>query len=322
MAKAIATEDALRGILAIREAPERHDLKRDLAPFLKHRSNHVIAGAAATAERLEAVALAGELVDAFISLMGDPAKRDPGCKALFAIAKALAAMDQAAARVYFLGIKHVQMEPSFGPPVDAAAELRGLCAQGLARMLHPDTLQECVTLLADREPAARAGAVRAIAAYGAAEGALLLRLKALLGDKDEQITAECFSALLRLAPAPSLEFVASFLRHPADPVAQAAALALGESHLAAAFPQLRKAWEQTAQAERRQGLLMAIALLRLDESVDFLLARMSEDSARAATDALRALAMYSRDEKIGVRVQSIVAERTELRDAFEREFQR
>src|SRR5690348_3603391 len=114
MAKAIATEDALRAILAIREAPEKYDLKRDLAPFLKHRSNHVVAGAVATAERLEAVALVGELVDAFISLMSDAAKRDPGCKALLAIAKALAAMDQATARVYFLGIKHRQMEPSFG----------------------------------------------------------------------------------------------------------------------------------------------------------------------------------------------------------------
>lgn len=322
MAKAIATEDALRAILAIREAPQKHDLKRDLAPFLKHRSNHVVAGAASTAERLEAVALAGELVEAFLSLMGDPARRDPGCKALLAIAKALAAMDQATARVYFLGIKHVQMEPSFGPPVDAAAELRGVCAQGLARMQHPDALQECVTLLADCEPAARAGAVRAIAVYGAAEGALLLRLKALVGDQDEQITSECFSALLRLAPAPSLEFVASFLPHTADQVARAAAFALGESHLAGAFSPLRGAWEQTAQPERRRGLLMAIALLRLDESVDFLLARMSEDSQRAATDALRALAVYSSDENIRVRVQSIVAERPELRDAFEREFQR
>jgi len=163
MPKARPIEESLKAILAIRESPEQFDLKRDLAPFLRHRSNHVAAAAASTAERLEAAGLSQDLVDAFLERMRDPAKRDPGCKALIAIAKTLATLDQSAARVYFLGLRHIQMEGSFGPPVDAAAELRGLCAQGLARMLHPDALQECVTLLVDREPAARAGAVRAIA---------------------------------------------------------------------------------------------------------------------------------------------------------------
>src|SRR5579864_4394182 len=211
VAKGRSTEDALRAIHEIRNEPERYDLKRDLAPFLRHKSNHVAAAAATTAERLEAVALAQDLVDAFLELMQEPAKRDPGCKALIAIAKALVTMEQDAARVYFLGLRHVQMEGSFGPPVDAAAELRGVCAQGLARMAHPDALQECVTLLVDRETAARAGAVRAIADAGVQEAALLLRLKALVGDPKIEVTAECFTSLLRLAPAPSLAFVANFL---------------------------------------------------------------------------------------------------------------
>ncbi|HLG96284.1 MAG TPA: HEAT repeat domain-containing protein [Bryobacteraceae bacterium] len=322
MPKARAIEDALRAILDMRESPEKYDLKRDLAPFLKHRSNHVVAAAVATAERLEASTLAQDMVDCFTNLMHDPAKRDPGCKALLAIAKALASMDQSAARVYFLGIKHVQMEASFGPPVDAAAELRGVCAQGLARMLHPDALQECVTLLADPEPAARAGAVRAIADYGAPEGALLLRLKALVGDKHEQVIAECFSALLRLAPAPSLEFVAGFLRNPSDEIAQNAAFALGESHLAGAFPLLREAWEQTAAPERRRAFLVAIALLRLDTAVDFLLARASDDSLSAAAGAIAALGMYASDENICARVRPLVATRPQLSSIFEKEFQR
>ena len=322
MAKAAATEEALKSILAIREAPEKFDLKRDLAPFLRHKSNHVVAAAAGTAERLEAEALAQDLGDAFIDVMQNPSKRDPGCKALLAIAKALAAMDQAAARVYFLGIRHVQMEASFGPPVDAAAELRGVCAQGLARMLHPDALPECVTLLADREPAARAGAVRAIADSGASEGGLLLRLKALLGDKDEQVTAECFAALLRIAPAPSLEFVAGFLRGESDEVAEAAAFALGESHLAAAFPLLRRAWDETPVPERRRTLLLAMAMLRLDEALEFLLARVAEDSERTAEDAVAALSIYARDEAIRARVEASVAARgsPRLRSTFAQEF--
>jgi hypothetical protein len=324
VAKAKPTEEALRAIQSIREAPEQYDLKRDLAPFLRHKSNHVAAAAASTAERLEVTGLAQDLVDAFVDLMQEPAKRDPGCKALLAIAKALAAMDQDAARVYFLGIRHVQMEGSFGPPVDAAAELRGVCAQGLARMLHPDALQECVTLLADREPAARAGAVRAIADSGLSEGVLLLRLKALIPDANDQVTAECFAALLRLAPAPSLDFVAGFLRRGSDEVAEMAAFALGESHLAGAFPLLRAAWDEIATAERRRALLLAMAMLRLDEAVEFLLARVSEDSERSAADAVAALVLYGRDAAVRARIESSIAKRgsAALSRVFEREFRR
>ena len=131
-----------------------------------------------------------ELVEAFERLIGDAPKRDPGCKALIAIARALVQMDDPAAKVYFAGIRHVQMEGSFGPPVDVAAPLRGLCARGLARMGHPDALMECVTLLTDPQVAARAGAIRAIAEAGRPEGVLLLRLKASVGDPEDEILGD------------------------------------------------------------------------------------------------------------------------------------
>jgi hypothetical protein len=322
--RAPATEDALKAILAIRTTPENYDLKRDLGPFLHHKSNHVIAAAASTVERLEAAALAQDLVDAFLTLMRDPAKRDPCCKALLAIAKALVTGDQPTAQVYFAGIHHVQMEASFGPPVDAAAELRGVCAQGLARMLHPNALEECVTLLADRQVAARAGAVRAIADSGSREGALLLRFKALSGDASTEVMSECFAALLRMAPAPSLEFVAQFLYDGSEEIAEATALALGESHLAAAFPVLRKSWEATAETERKRTLLLAIAMLRLDEAIDFLIERVSEDSERPAADAVAALGLYSRNDAVCERIESTIDKRNSdvLRTAFTHEFRR
>ena len=322
MAKAPSTDQALQTIRAVRDTPESFDLKRDLAPFLKHKSNHVAAAAASTAERLEAVALAPDLVEAFLELMKDPAKRDPGCEALIAIAKALVAMDDPAAKVYFAGVHHVQMEGSFGPPIDAAAALRGLCAQGLARMGHPDALIECVNLLVDKEVPARVGAIRAIADSGDVAGTLLLRLKALLGDKEDEVIGECFSGLLRLAPARSLEFVAGFLRSPSDEIAEAAAFALAESHIQAAFPLLRKAWDETAQAERKRALLHAIALLRLDEAVEFLLVRVAEDREPAAADAIAALSLYGRDEAIRKRVEDIVENRgsAALKGVVEREF--
>lgn len=320
MAKRVTTDEALGAIKAVRDAPEKFDLKRDLGPFLRHKSNHVAAAAASTVERLEAAALAPELVEAFHEVMKDPAKRDPGCMALTAIAKALVTLNDPAAKVYFAGIRHVQMEGSFGPPVDVAAALRGLCAQGLARMGHPDALAECVTLLADKEVPARVGAIRAIADSGVAEGALLLRLKALLGDKEDEVIGECFISLLRMAPAPSVDFVAQFLRSASDEIRERAALALGESRLAPAFPVLRQAWEETAQRERKRTLLLSIAMLRLHEAVEFLLARLAEDSDPAAGDAVSALALYSRDESVRKRVEEIVAARPALQAMLEREF--
>jgi HEAT repeat protein len=316
------TEEALGAIRAIRDAPENFDLKRDLAPFLVHKSNHVAAAAADTVERLEAVALGQHLVDAFLEWMKNPAERDPGCKALTTIAKTLAAMDHPASQVYLAGIRHVQMEASFGPKVDAAAALRGLCAQGLARMSHPDALVECVTLLADSETAARAGAVRAISETGQPAGVLLLRFKASIGDKDEEVLAECFAGLLRLAPADSLEFVASFLNAQSDEIAERAALALGESRLAAAFPLLQNAWEHTAQATLRRTLLLAMAMLRQDEAVEFLLTRLAEDGEKSALDALAALSLYGRDEAVQSRIQDILAKRKSvtLQRAFEKDF--
>src|SRR5258708_29171166 len=240
-----STDEAVLAIRKFRDNPDGFDLKWDFAPFLKHKSNHVIAAAADTVTRLELGSFCPELVDAFLELMKKPDTRDHGCKALIAIAKALATMDQPAPQVYFAGIRHVQKEGSFGPPVDAAAPLRGLCAQGLVRMSHPDALLECVTLLADPELAARAAAVRALGESGQSEGMLLLRLKALLGD-DEEIMGECFAALLRLAPAPSLEFVADFLQSSSDEVAEPAGLAFGESRFPAGFGKLRETWGQTA----------------------------------------------------------------------------
>jgi hypothetical protein len=323
MAKRLSTEDALAAIHAIRQAPEKFDLARELAPFLRHKSNHVVAAAAATAERLEVGALGPDLVEAFDRLMRDAAKLDPACKGTIAIVQALVQMEDAAAKVYFAGIRHVQKEASFGPPVDAAAPLRGLCARGLARMGHPDALLECVTLLADPEIAARTGAVRAIADSGRPDGVLLLRLKTLLGDKEIEVTGECFAALLSLDPAGSVEFVARFLHSQTEGIGEQAALALGESRLGAAFDVLREAWERGGLAEQRRTLLVAIAMLRIDEALEFLLERLRSENGHVAADALAGLAFYARDEAVLARVEEIIRQRDDggaLEAVFAREF--
>ena len=177
-------------------------------------------------------------------------------------------------------------------------------------MSHPDALLECVTLLVDPEPAARAGAVRAISESGQHAGVLLLRYKALIGDKDEEVTAECFAGTASFGAGGIARIRCELSQSHSDEIAERAALALGESHLAAAFPLLQAAWQAMSQATLRRTLLLAMAMLRLDEAVEFLLTRLAEDSERSAADALAALALYSRDDSVRNRIQEILAKRS------------
>jgi HEAT repeat protein len=231
-------------------------------------------------------------------------------------------MDDPVTRVYYAGIRHIPKEGSFGPPVDVAAPLRGLCAQSLARMGYPDALLECVPLLADPEMPARAGAVRAIADAGRVEAVLLLRLKALLGDKEAEVTSECLSALLEPEPARAVEFVAKFLDSRLEGIGEQAALALGESPVPAAFQALREAWERAGTSKRRRTLLVAIAMIRSDDELEFLLGRLSAEGGPVAADALAGLSFYARDEAVRGRVRKILKERGDrvLVAVFAREF--
>src|SRR5215831_13288635 len=119
--------------------------------------------------------------------------------------------------------------PGYGRAVDTAVELRALSAIGLVRTNYPDVGTELVDLLADKEREARIGAVRAMAYWGTPTGALLLRFKILSGDLEPEVLAECFQTLLYLDQR-SLDFVARYLSHSDDGVAEGAALALGETH--------------------------------------------------------------------------------------------
>lgn len=303
-----ALEDDLAIIRAIRNAPEKYDLARDLAPFLQHKSNHAIAAAAETARDLEAEALTPALSVAFKRLIKNAGVSDPGCKALIAIASGLATLGAHAPEVYLAGIEHVQREASFGPPVDVAAPLRGVCARGLVRMNYRDALLRTVEILADREIPARVGAVRALADSGSPAAELALRLKVLQSD-DLEVVSECFTALLFIEPERSVEFVARYLTGHLDELVESAALALGESRLASALPPLQRAYASQVRRPLRKTFLLAMAMLRKDEALEFLLARLEDEPESAASDALAALALYRSDDAIVERARAIVARR-------------
>ena len=182
--------EALDTLAELRRGGE--DSTRRIGEFLWNRSNLVVAKAAKVAGELRIEALVPNLAAAFERLMADPAKLDKGCAAATAIVEALYVMDYDQSDVYLRGGRHVQMEGSFGPPVDAAAQLRGDCALGLVRTRHPDALFEVVRLLADKEPQARIGAARALGLAGET-GELVLLLKTLTGDRELDVVATTVS---------------------------------------------------------------------------------------------------------------------------------
>ena len=324
MPKPSTTETALARVREIRLAPEQFDLRRDLASFFQHKSNHVIAAAANVARQQEAALLAPELTVAALALFPNAPQRDLGCKALIAIAEALVSMGESAPEVYLKGVRYVQKEGSFGPPVDVAAPLRGLCARGLVRMRHPEGLYEAVSLLADPEIAARVGAVGALEDANSREAELLLRLKVLTGGPGEsEVMGSCFSALLEIAPVRSCGFVAGYLRARDDELVEAAALALGEARLAAALDPLRDAWAANRRPFVRRTILLGIAMLRQDDGVEFLILRLKQDPEGAVMDVLEALALYRSDPAIRVRVREIAERRNlpNLSQAASREWQ-
>ena len=216
------TEDALDRLRELAAKPDAAALRL----FAAHKSCHVVARAATIAESAELASVTPDLAQSFHRFLADPVKTDPGCTAKNAIASALIALNSLDASVYLAGVRHVQMEGTFGPPEDRAAALRGICAIGLAQINHPTAAAEIVDLLFDREAPARAGAIRALAQCPMPESESVLRMKALAGDKESAVTGEVFTGLMSQWPAKSAAFIARFLNRGDIEVAEEAALAI------------------------------------------------------------------------------------------------
>jgi len=322
MARARKLEDCLEALSSLRNDPAAHATRAELAKYLAHKSNAVVAKAAKLSGDFDLHDLRPQLVEAFHRFMKNPAVSDRGCSAKTAIVRALEALAAPEEAIYLAGIRHIQMEGSYGPPIDTAAALRSASAMGLVHMHHTDALLHLVTLLVDREADARIGAVRALAWSGRPEAVPVLRLKVLTGDESVDVIAECFTALLAVAPARSLDFVAGYLDSGAVAVAEAAALALGQSREAAALEILKSRYAAGAGESRRRALLTGLALAREDSAFEFLFSLVETAPEKMAAEALSALAVYRHDDRIRGRATSLVASRKgkQLQQFFAAEF--
>lgn len=241
MAKSRKLEELIEQVNQFRQDPTAEASLEGLRQILKSKYSVAIASATKLIGEAALSELTPDLVAAFARLIEKPIERDIGCTGKFRIAEALYKMGRSEADLFLQGIRHRQMEPVWGGQEDAAPSLRGVCALGLVRMNYPDVMSELADLLADPIPLARAAAARAIAYSGSNQGVPLLRLRVKLGD-EPQVLADCFTALITLAPEASLPLVASFLDDANPQAGEMAALALGESRRAAAFEQLKHWW--------------------------------------------------------------------------------
>ncbi len=155
-----------------------------------------------------------ELLAAFDRLFVDPVERDTQCWAKNAIAKALTELDYRESAPFLRGSRHIQMEAVWGGRQDTAQTLRGICLLALAScndMPRAQILRLLVDAMADEAQTVRVEAVRAVAEMDGEEAALVLRLKARVGDREAPVIGQVFDSLLRLERDAALPLVAEFL---------------------------------------------------------------------------------------------------------------
>jgi hypothetical protein len=313
-------EEKLARIAALRSAaPQPPSLAADLRPFLGDAAGAVVAFAAKVARERSLAALSDDLQSAFFRLLDD-VKGDPGCRGKLAAAEALRDLELYAPDVFARGVGYSQLEPAFGGRNDTAGQLRVCCGAGLLQVSHPHAMLEVAGLLADAEPNVRAGAAALLGAVGTEAAEALLRLKALLGDDEPDVTGACLEALVRVSFARSLPLVLRAIDGDDDgAVAQTALLALGASREEAAIAPLRERAETAAIEEVRSAAFLGLSLLRAPAATQYLLETIERASEGRALDAVAALSSQRHDEALAKTVDDLVRARGgRVLDAYRR----
>lgn len=276
------------------------DRLRDAAPdadslrkYLRHKSNFLVAKAAKIAAAQGLNSLIPDMLQAYPRFVADAAKSDPQCWAKLALVNALAELGHDDSVPYLQGLAHIQMEPVWGGQADSAGGLRAACAQALVNCRSLGDVQVLTYLtdaLADADKGVRVSAAHAIGRIPRPEAAPPLRLKALMGDEEPEVTGTCFSSLLQIDADAGVEFVGRFLKGGGDAAAEAA-MALGESKSEAALQALLRHFPAERDALLKETIITAAALTKQNEAFVFLTELIENDSvfSGAAVKVLAAL---------------------------------
>jgi HEAT repeat protein len=305
---------------ALRDDPDTELARGELQRGLQSRSSALVTVAANIVANAELRGFEPVLLEAFERFMQQPEQSDKGCLAKSAIARALYRTEADCEALFLRGIRHVQLEPVWGGRQDTAVELRATAGLALVQNDYPQVMLELSRLLADPETLARVGAAQALGATRHVDAAVpLLRFKALAGDADPRVIGACLSSLLSAEPASSLAFVAELLSSPDEQRREAAAIALGESHLEGALGPLREACERALLASDRRAAMLGLSLLRSDAAWSYLLGLVRDAPDAHARQALEALAVFRHDQELCKRALQAVAGRERGLEAFARE---
>jgi len=317
-----ALERRIQAIEALRSAPDT--AAEPLRKALRDRNNYLVSRAAAVAGSLGLGALVPDLLAAFDRFLEDSVKSDPQCWAKNAIVKALRELGHSDPEVFLKGLAHVQPEPVWGGRADTATTLRGECALALGACQLDDltVLRHLTDALADPETPVRVNAARAVGQLGRPEGALLLRLKVLLGDSEPEVTGECFAELVRLSGAEGVSFVARYLSSADEAVRGEAAAALGQSEEPSALEMLRQRWKLDSSAELKRVIVLSLGASTNPAAAEFLLSVIADASVELAAAAIEALSSSRFRSGVREQVAEAVARRGggALQKVFSKEF--
>jgi hypothetical protein len=306
-------EQQLEKLSGLRDHAPYHDTVAALRSALANPVNVVVAKAARIVADLGLHSLLPELLSAFDRLFENPKQTDPQCWGKNALAKALKDLGHAGSHEFLRGLNHVQMEPVWGGQEDTATVLRSICALALVQctdITRPAAMRHLVDTFTDDTAPVRADIARTLEQMEGEEACLLLRLKALLGDKEPPVTGQVLESLLRLEHDAAVPFVAKFLDAGGD-VAEEAALALGASRLPAALDLLKQTWTNSRILVPEDVLLRAISTSRQESAIHFLLEIVRTGREREAIAALAALELYRGSNEICAQIASAVESRNE-----------
>ena len=320
--KELAEMEALGAALKTGPAPDAAQTEQ-LRKALTHRNNFLVSKAARMVADAELFALLPDALAAYDRFFIDAAKSDPQCWAKNALVKTLVKLEHRQKDAYLRGLRHHQMEGSYGGLSDTAGALRGACTHALVDcpgLSDADLLAILLEPLTDADKTVRMEAARAIGQVGGVSAALILRLRALLAKDEPEVMGAVYSALLAVEGTRAIAVVAAALKE-GDDLAAEAAFALADLRTPEALAALTARLRAGVDGWFGGVLLSAIALTRLPEAMDFLVALIARD-AREAPAAIEAIGRTAPNAELRARVEKAVeqAGSPRLQQAFRQHF--
>jgi len=283
-----------------------------LRMVLTHRNNFLVCKAAKLVAESELTTLLPDVLAAYERFFIEAEKSDPKCWAKEALSKALVKLGHRTKAAYLRGMRHHQLEASWGPRVDTAGSLRGTCTHALVDcpgISDAELLTALLEPLTDTDKTVRIEAARAIAQVGGVSAALILRLRALLGpaagdESEPEVMGAVYSALLSLEGERAIAVVANNLEAGNDLAAEAA-FALADLRTPEVLAALIHRLRAGADSWFGSVLMSAIALTRLPAAFDYLIALIARD-AREAPTAIEAIGGAAPNAEMHARVLQAV----------------